>query len=334
LAKRPTVALVGSESLLGRDVRDLVTTSDPGFDLRLVAADDQESGKLTRLGDEPALIEMLAADSLDGVGAVILAGNQESNRKALELTGDAPVIDLDGVAEDRPDARLRAPLAENGEDPEEGESAAYVIAHPAAIALAIFLRRLQSIEPVRRAVIQVMAPASEWGTAGVTELQQQTVSLLSFKGMPKELFDAQLSFNLLARLGEEARVRLDELEQRIERHLATLLANPGPGVGAPMPSLRLVQAPVFHGYSFSAWVEFEANPGIGVLEEALAGPLIDVRGADLEPPNNVGHAGQSGISIGAIEPDRNDPEACWFWLVADNIRLVAENAIEVARQLV
>jgi aspartate-semialdehyde dehydrogenase len=37
--------------------------------------------------------------------------------------------------------------------------------------------------------------------------------------------------------------------------------------------------------------------------------------------------------VGAIAPDRNHPKACWFWVVADNFRLAAENAVAVARQL-
>ena len=121
---------------------------------------------------------------------------------------------------------------------------------------------------------------------------------------------------------------------RIERHLASLLGLPGDGEGAPMPSLRLIQAPVFHGYTFSAWVEFEENPGLEAIENGLAFGAIDVRSGELDPPNNVGQAGQNGISIGAIAPDRNEPEACWFWLAADNLRLAAENAVMVARQLV
>ena len=39
------------------------------------------------------------------------------------------------------------------------------------------------------------------------------------------------------------------------------------------------------------------------------------------------------IAVGAIAPDRNNAEACWFWFVADNLRLAAENAVAVARQL-
>ena len=145
-------------------------------------------------------------------------------------------------------------------------------------------------------MIQIFAPASEHGTAGVEELQQQTISLLSFKSLPRAVFDAQLAFNLLARYGEEAPAALEDAELRIERHLATLLALPGEGEGAPMPSLRLIQAPVFHGYSFSAWVEFEANPGIEALESGLATGSIEVRGADFEAPTNVGQAGPGRAS--------------------------------------
>ena len=332
-----TVALVGSETLLAREVRDLVATSASDLSLRLLASVDEESGALTRLGDEPSVVNLLNAEGLLDARAVILAGNADSSRKALELLGDPPdaaVIDLTYVAEERPDARLRAPQVETelAEDP--ADIAVHVIAHPAAIALALFLRRLHANDAVRNSVIQIFAPASEHGTLGVHELQQQTVSLLSFKSMPKDLFDAQLSFNMLARYGSEAPVSLEESELRIERHLATLLALPGDGEGAPMPSLRLIQAPVFHGYSFSAWVEFEDTPDVGALESSLSIDAIDVRGGDFEPPTNVGQAGIGGISVGAITPDRNNPDAVWLWFVADNVRLAAENAVAVARQVV
>jgi aspartate-semialdehyde dehydrogenase len=336
LADSQTVALVGSDSLLGREVRDIVATSGAAVDLRLIAADEEESGSLTRVGDEPTFVAGLDAEALSGARAVILAGSAASSRKALELAGEAPdaaLIDLTYAAEERPDARLRAPLVESEPD-DFGEAAVHVIAHPAAISLALFLRRLQTNDPIRRSIVHIFAPASEHGTKGVEELQQQTVSLLSFKPLPQAIFDTQASFNMLARYGEEAPVTLEESELRIERHLASLLDLPGEGAGAPMPSLRVIQAPVFHGYSFSAWVEFDVNPGVETLEETLAMESIDVRGAEHEPPTNVGQAGQSGIAVGAILPDRNNAEAVWFWLAADNLRLAAENAVAVAKELV
>jgi aspartate-semialdehyde dehydrogenase len=176
----------------------------------------------------------------------------------------------------------------------------------------------------------VFEPASERGSSGVQELQQQTIGLLSFKGQPKEVFDAQLAFNLLARYGAEAPVPLEESELRIERHLATLLSHSG---HAPIPSLRLIQAPVFHGYSISLWIEFESNPGVAIIEQALEGDGTDVRAGDTEPPDVVGMAGQSGLAAGGIALDRNNPKASWLWIVTDNLRLQAENAVSVAQQL-
>jgi aspartate-semialdehyde dehydrogenase len=329
---------VGSETLLGREIRDIIATSGHSVDLRLIAADEEQPGTLTRVGDEPSLVAELTPESLAGADGIFLAGSAASSRKALELAEAMPgsaIIDLTNTAEERPDARLRAPAVEDpAELRDERDGRVHVIAHPAAIALALLLRRLQAHDPIQRSVVQILAPASEHGTAGVEELQQQTVSLLSFKNMPRAVFDTQLGFNMLARYGEEAPTALEESELRIERHLATLLDWAGEGEGAPMPSLRLIQAPVFHGYSFSAWVEFDGNPGVEALESGLVSGSIDVRSGEFEPPTNVGQAGQSGISVGAITPDRNDADACWFWVVADNLRVLAENAVAVAKELV
>lgn len=207
-----------------------------------------------------------------------------------------------------------------------------MIAHPAAIALTMLLVRLTKVAPQRRSVIHIFEPASERGQQGLDELQQQTVAVLSFKKLKTDVFDAQLGFNLLARYGEEAVEPLENIEQRVERHLASLLAG-WPGI--PMPSLRVIQAPVFHGHSFSVWVEFETTPDTGGFAEKLGRELarqdVDVRPDD--PPTNAGIAGHSGISVGAISADPNNSRACWLWMVADNLRLAAENSVAVAREV-
>jgi hypothetical protein len=44
------VALVGSESLLAREIRDLIATGTEDFELKLIAADKETEGVLTRVG--------------------------------------------------------------------------------------------------------------------------------------------------------------------------------------------------------------------------------------------------------------------------------------------
>jgi aspartate-semialdehyde dehydrogenase len=269
----------------------------------------------------------LSAESLAGATVAFLAGSPASSRRALKVNpaGGPRLIDLAGGLEEQPEARLRAPSADSA--PHRSDSPIQVIAHPAAIALAMFLGRVSKAAPIRRSVVHIFEPASERGQRGLDELQQQTVGVLSFQKLKTDVFDTQLAFNMLARYGEEALEPLESIEQRVEKHLASLLTS-WPGV--PMPSLRVVQAPVFHGHSMSAWVEFEENPGADALAKALAESGLDVR-TD-EPPSNVGMAGQSGLSVGAIAVDHNQPRASWFWLASDNLRLAAENAVAVAKE--
>jgi aspartate-semialdehyde dehydrogenase len=329
------IALVGSETLLGREVREVFGETALGEQLRLLASDvaddDNESVRIADVGGTPAILNNLDPVEVEDAAVVILAGTPESSRLALETNPQGVIIDLTGAAEEDPQARVRAPQVE-GDDYQADHDGPQIAAHPAALAIALVLCRLNPAFPIARSIVHIFEPASERGKSGIDELQKQTVSLLSFQQIPKDVFAAQLSFNMLAKLGEEAKVQLHDVEDRIDRHLATLLERADTGV--PMPSIRLTQAPVFHGYSLSFWIEFEDAPDVVSLEEALSGDWIDVRGGELEPPDNAGVAGQSGISVGAITPDRNDGNAVWLWLAADNLRLTAETAALIARETI
>ena len=329
MAKTGTVALVGSESLIGRELRELLSGNSLGQNLKLIAAGGEEAGKLTDQGGEPSFLLALVVESLESAEVIFLAGAPESAQKVRELSHRAHLIDLTHNLEDVPQARLRAPMVEPPGYEVPGDSV-HVIANSAAIAITLVLSRLHRTHKITRALAHVFEPASEKGTRAIEELQQQTIGLLSFKSQPKEIFDTQLAFNLLARYGQEAPSALEESELRIERHLATLLSH---SRHVPIPSLRLIQAPVFHGYSISLWVEFESNPGVAIIEEALQVDGVDVRTSDMEPPDAVGMAGQSGLAVGSVALDRNHPRAAWLWIVTDNLRLQAENALLVAQQL-
>jgi aspartate-semialdehyde dehydrogenase len=326
--RTPTFGLVGGSTLLGREIRDLAAAPDFPARLRLIAAEDDEAGMLTEQAGEPAVIHLLDGAGISESGVTVFAGSPASTLKALGFRTSTIPVDLTFATAGLPNARLRAPFLEAAPPAAE---AIHTIAHPASIALALFFRRLATCRPVVRAVVQALVPAAERGLPGLEELQAQTTNLFAFKSLPKAVFDGQLGFNLLAAYGQDAPESLAATEARIESHLATLLSW-RPAV--PMPSLRAVQAPVFHGYSFSVWAQFETPPDAAELERALASNHIDVRGAALDPPDIVAMAGEDGIAVGAIKPDARDPNAFWFWIATDNIRLAAQNALAVVRELI
>ncbi len=329
------IALLGGETLLGRELQDVLRSRGGGVTVRTYSVTGE--GNLGEQEGEPVYVEPLDAKAVNSSFAVLVAGLPDGADKAYQLAkeagGKVKLIDCTGYLESRSEAKIVAPLLE---EPKQSNWL-LVIAHPVASALASVLKRLTSYRRIERAVINVFEPASERGQRGISELHQQTTGLLAFKSLKKDVFDAQASFNLLPQYGEEAPVQLSTVEQRIERHLSLLLKSYANGEPIPNPSLRLVQVPVFHGYSISLWVEFDPQSARSVnaqgIEEALASAQIEVRSAGEEPPTSVGAASQSGLIAGDIRADRNNAHAVWLWVVLDNLRVTADAAADVIRSL-
>lgn len=330
--KSQKLALVGSETLLGVEIQEVLKERIVGASVAAYAANAE--GNFGEGEGEAVYLEPLEARALDDREAILLAGSPEGASKAYQLAkaagGRPVVIDCMGDLEAQPEARIVAPLFG---DVAIDSAWLLAVAHPAASALALVLTRLATRKPIRQAVANIFEPASERGKRGLSELQQQTVSLLSFKNVPKDVFDAQLGFNLLSQYGEDAPAKLSMVEQRIERHTATLLSRNAKAAAIPMPSLRLVQAPVFHAYSMSVWVEFGDQVDAGELAEALASVQIEIRSQQDEAPDNISAAGQSGLIAGDIRIDRNNPRAAWLWVVGDNLRLTADAAADLVSAL-
>ncbi len=335
-AKAGGLAIVGGDTLLGREVREVLSHSGLGVQPRLIAGGEEEgravSAEIGAVGEpEVTILESLEGAALAQASVVVLAGTAASSWKAVTLAGERGprFVDATGALGERAGAALRAPAVEAPE--KKVKARVHVIAHPAAVALALFFRNLHRIEPLRSAVVTVFEPASERGQRGLDELHQQTVRLLSFQSLPKDIYDAQIGFNMLSAYGEDAPLALAAVEQRMARDLEALAGGEG---GVPAPSLRLIQAPVFHGYSMSVWAEFEKAPDLERCLRELEGPGIEIRGEGHEPPTNVGAAGQSGITVGSVAADARQGRAAWFWVVADNLRITAEGVREVVREMV
>lgn len=329
--KAPGIALVGSETLLGREIQDVLQERKTGAVVHTFSASAE--GNFGEDEGEPIYVEPLGMESIRDAQTVIHAGSGVGAAKAYDLAaaagGRLKLIDCTGQLEDRPEARLISASAIRSE---LAGSWLFVVPHPAASALVLVLSRLAKKAKVQQAIAHVFEPASERGKSGISELHQQTMSLLTFKPLDKAIYDAQLSFNLLPQFGENAPLKLSSVERRIERHVASLLSREPNRASIPIPSLRVLQVPVFHGYSISLWVEFESAVAPKAIEEALASAQIEVRGQKDEVPSNVGATGQSGLIAGDIRTDANNPRAAWISVAGDNLRLTADFAADLIRE--
>jgi aspartate-semialdehyde dehydrogenase len=178
-------------------------------------------------------------------------------------------------------------------------------------------------------VATLFEPASEQGQKGMDELHQQTVNLLSFQSLPKDVFDAQVAFNLIERYGQKSRLSLDSLARRVRRHYRNLA-----GAEQPQPALMTLQPPVFHSNSLAIFLEMELGVDLERLSQALSGDHVTLSGTeDDSQPNNVNTAGQSNILVSLkLEPE--NPNGIWLWVAGDNLRIAAMTAVECAESMI
>jgi aspartate-semialdehyde dehydrogenase len=332
------IAIAGASTLVGRELKEALSDS-PLAAANFVLLDEEEAqGQLDQVGDEVTFIQAIAPDAFDNVDFTFFCGSEDLTRKHWReaLRAGSTVLDLSGALDQETGVVVRAPWLEiekrSEASPVDLFTPAVVPAHPAALALGLVLERLQHAALVRIAFATLLQPASEFGRAAMDELHQQSVSLLSFQGLPRATYDAQAAYNLLAGLGESAKVSLNAVESRVRRHYAALSAGRWPAL-----ALQVISAPVFHGHTFSVAVELERPVEISALEEALSGGHIDLVLEETDSPSNLAATGQNDVLV-RLRPEqgaRNSSQISrlWLWAASDNLRLNAQNAVACAMDL-
>jgi aspartate-semialdehyde dehydrogenase len=325
-------AIVGAASLRGKEVAEMLNERNfPAADIRLLD-DDESMGQLEAMGDEISFIQRVRAEQFEHVDFTFFASDQECTRANWKDARDAgsAIIDLSSALENEPGASVRSVWAERelGQIPTPDlQPGPCIAAHPVAVTLALLLLRAKKAGAIRRAVATVFEPASEHGQRGMDELHQQTVNLLSFQTLPKDVYDAQVAFNMVARYGQKSQPALDSVEARVSRHYQKIA-----GPGAPQPSLLLLQAPVFHGYALATFLEMSSPVDVQALSLALAGDHVTIPGAEEDSPSNVSAAGQAEIQL-SLKLDPVQPNGVWLWAAVDNLRISALTAVECAESM-
>jgi aspartate-semialdehyde dehydrogenase len=326
------VAIVGAGSLKGKEVAEVLDQRNfPSSEIKLLD-DDEALGQLEALKDEVTFIQSIRSEQFEKVDFTFFASDADCTQRNWQqvLKAGSSIVDLSYALEDESGALVRAPWVERqlGRTiTPELDPVPVVVAHPISVALALLLLRLNSAAPVRRAVATVFEPASEHGQKGMDELHEQSVNLLSFQQLPKNVFDVQVAFNLVSRYGGNSSSTLSSVADRVIKHYRKITADQ-----AILPAMQILQAPIFHGNAVSLNVQFERAADLAQISGALAGEHCTIVGTSEEAPSNVNAAGQGDILV-SLTPDATDASSIWIWATSDNLRVAASIAVEAAESM-
>jgi aspartate-semialdehyde dehydrogenase len=361
------IAVVGAGTLLGKALSDeLAASAFASADVRLLDDDEDAQGKLAAVDDEITLIQRIEPDSFDGCDFTFFAGDPALTKKHAReaLKAGSCIVDLSGELEKTSGILVRAPWVPQrllGADTSGKQGPAkpstpdldtrvVVSAHPVAVLLAMLAARSQQVAPLHGLWATLLQPASEYGHAALEELHQQTANLLSFQPLPTEVFGGQTAFTLAVSFDAAGQAALASAADRIRRHYAKIALVPASSL-----ALQVIQVPVFHGYALSVSVEFSHPVAAGALAKALAGSHVRIVADATAFPGNVQAVeeqeaqilvqpvfeasepsvppGTDPKGIAAEESSTQQTSRFWLWIVADNLKFAAQNAIACAVEL-
>lgn len=314
------LGIINPLTLVGTEIQSILRERNfPSAGVTLLDSTGKSAGALTEFGDEPALITAISKDALEDLDLVFFCGPAEDNRQWLALQADAGFIAIDLS---QPTATEDGKLAIAGVNLEEivaGEDL-LVSPHPIAIPLALILHQLETVAPIELCTATVVQPASEFEQAGVEELAQQTVSVLSVKAMPKTIFDRQLAFNLYP--------ALERNEELIVSQVRSLISPRTP------LALLVTQGTIFHSHTFSLFVKTKEEVDAKKLIAALqANPAIVLPEGD-QQFGTIDAAGKDEVLVAEVRPDPAVRGGFWVWAVCDNLRRSsALNAVLIAEKV-
>ena len=329
------VAIAGAASLRGKELKQCIEESSfPASEIRLL---DEEvvAGTLTEAAGEPAVIETVSEDSFERVRFAFFTGSEKfSARHGMEASrSGAVVIDLSGGLCVQPSVRPWIPGLDSVLSPParkltpvEPQSIFLVPSTPAHIS--IMVSGALSPLGLERLAFTFLQPVSERGPEGIEELESQVVKLLSFQPISQTVFDVQTGFNMLSRYGPESGEKLVDARSMIVDQVRTYLDG-----RIAMPAIALIQAPVFHAHTFTAYAEFKSPPSQDVMVRRLQETGLKVAAANEEPPNNVSVVGEARPVLGQPDRDPGIETGVWLWGAADNLRVPATTALAIAEKL-
>lgn len=319
LRRSPNVGIIGSSSLLGKELKEMI--EEGGFPLgRMVLLETEEyAGLLQEFSGDIEITQIISPEALADVDIAFFTCGPDIMQAYIASRAPFPDLTIDLTQSGREGILFLSGVSDPGR---LGPRGYFVNPHPASIVIARLLWRLNHSFGLRTSSVTLLEPASERGNSGVDELQEQTVSLLNFQSVEKKVFAGQLSFNVLPEDPTSQRT-----EDRITQQLSVLM-----GETFPSPLINALQVPVFHGHGFSIFVRLLQEPSLAEFQNVLSADSAFVVHAPDDSPSPVSTVGTHGIHLGRIHQFA-EAGAFGLWLVADNLRIAASNAIRTAENI-
>lgn len=327
------IAVVGATGAVGGAILAALADSDLAFGKVHALASAGSVDETALFGNKSLSVQDLADFDFGRVALALFAVPAAVAAEFVPRAVAAGALVVDCSSQFRGD--LDKPLIAAAVNPEDvaAYGATRVVALPGSLALQLarVLKPIHDDVGVRRVQVATYQSASSAGKRGLSELAGQAASLLNGQPVEAALFPRQIAFNLIPQVGALGADGYSDEESGLIADLRRLLLEPELEI-----DVSCVQVPVFYGSAQAVQVQTQYPLDVEGARALLANTpglvLGDSTTPYAVPVGDLDEADQA--FVGRLRAGRADTRMLSLWLIADNVRISAHNAVRVAESLI
>ena len=333
MLKKYNIAVIGATGAVGQVLLDLIEARNFPYNSLYLCASTRSVGKKLVVNETEYLVEEIKEELFNNVDFVFISANNEISKNIglLASKKNCIVIDDSSVFRMNPDVPLVVPEV-NAHALKEHKG---IISIPncSTTPLAMILKPLHSINPIKRVIVDTYQSVSGTGAAAIKELNLQSSEILDNLNPTISEYPHQIAFNLIPHIDNFHENGYTNEEMKMINETRKILEIPDLPI-----STTCVRVPVKIAHCESVNIElsepieletvnniFSNNKGIKILDN----PLKNLY------PTPIEVEGKDDVLIGRIRKDLSNKNGISLWLASDNLRKgAALNAIQIAEEII
>ncbi len=334
--KKYNIAVVGATGAVGRVIVEILEQRDfPIANLYLLASSNSK-GKIILYKNKNVMVEDLAKFDFTKTDiAMFSAGGAISEQYAPKAAQTGCVV-IDNTSFFRRDKDIPLIVPEVNPNAIANYKNRNIIANPncSTIQMLVALKPIYDKVGISRINVATYQAVSGSGQKAITELTEQTVSLLSGKSIDCKVYPKQIAFNVIPHIDvfQDNGYTKEEMKMVWETQKIfnddKILVNP-----------TCVRVPVIYGHSEAVHIETKKK----ITKKEAIKALVNASGVSvINKEQDSGYAtpftdasNKDDVFVSRIREDISYPLGLNLWVVSDNIRKgAALNSVQIAEILI
>ncbi|MDR1982347.1 MAG: aspartate-semialdehyde dehydrogenase [Holosporaceae bacterium] len=329
------IAVVGATGNAGMQTLQILSERKFPSENVVAIASPRSRGKCVSFGNITLKVQQIADVDFSEIDIAFFCAGSSVSCKNADLVTKAGCVIIDKTSYFRLNPKVPLIIPEINADLLKKGAPLGIISTPncVAVPLAMTLKALAKMSPLKRAVVSTYQSVSGAGRQAIDELYNQSKTILSAGDSQPEVFTKQIAFNVIPLIGNVYASGSSEEEDKISCEIRKIL-----GIDIQV-AVTCVRVPVFIGHAMSVACEFtksfreeniydafECVEGIAVVDRKNE-PELFVTPLDIQ--------GEDAVYVSRIRRDTTVKSGLLYWVATDNLRKgAALNSVQIAETMI